>query len=133
MSRTARMLGVLAVGVTLLVVAVTAPGVGAQQTRPSLARMGYLGLSSAESERGILAPFRDELKRLGRTEGQNVLADYRWAEGRNERFPDLAADLVRLNPAVIVSPCGPALGAIRRASRTVPVVSHSLATRSRAA
>lgn len=113
---------VLAGGAALLAVAVVAPHVGAQQTPPRLARVGFLGLSSPESGEGTV--FRNELKRLGWTEDQNVVVDYRWAERRNERFPGLAADLVRLNPGVIVSPCGPALAAIRSASRTVPVVSH---------
>ncbi|MEK7702056.1 MAG: hypothetical protein AAB418_08635 [candidate division NC10 bacterium] len=82
MNRTVPAFAGLAGGAALLAVAVVAPHVGAQQTPPRL-----------------LAPFRDELRRLGWTEGQNVLVDYRWAEGRNERFPELAADLVRLNPA----------------------------------
>ncbi len=122
MSRAGPAFAVLATGAALLAVAGAAPHVGAEQTSPRPARVGFLGLSSPEL--GEATVFRDELRRLGWTEGQNVLVDLRWAEGRNERFPDLAADLVRLNPAVIVSPCGPALAAIRRASRTVPVVSH---------
>ncbi len=122
MNRTVPAFAVLAGGAALLSVAVAAPHVGAQQTPPRLARVGFLGLSSPESEEATV--FRNELKRLGWIEGQNVLVDSRWADGRNERFPELAADLVRLNPAVIVSPCGPALAAIRRASRAVPVVSH---------
>lgn len=122
MNRTVPAFAVLAGGAALLAVAVVAPHVGAQQTPPRLARVGFLGLASPES--GEATVFRNELKRLGWTEDQNVVVDYRWAEGRNERFPGLAADLVRLNPGVIVSPCGPALGAIRSASRMVPVVSH---------
>ena len=122
MSRITRGLAVLALGAASVTLAVVAPRVGAQQPSPSPARVGFLGLASPEL--GEATVFRDELRRLGWTEGQNLLVDERWAGGRNERFPELAAELVRMNPAVIVSPCGPALAAIRRASRTVPVVSH---------
>ncbi len=122
MTRTVPAFAVLAGGAALLAVAVVAAHVGAQPTPPRLARVGFLGNASPES--GEATVFRNELNRLGWTEDKNVVVDYRWAEGRNERFPGLAADLVRLNPGVIVSPCGPALAAIRSASRTVPVVSH---------
>lgn len=96
MNRTVPAFAVLAGGAALLAVAVVAPHVGAQQTPPRLARVGFLGLSSPES--GEATVFRNELKRLGWTEDQNVVVD--------------------------VSPCGPALAAIRSASRMVPVVSH---------
>lgn len=112
-----------ALGLLLLAAAVAfAPPAARAQAPP---RIGYLGLSST-GEAPALEAFRDELKRLGHVEGQNVVVDYRWAEGRNERFPALAAELAGRRPAVIVSPCGPALRAIRQASRTVPVVAQCI-------
>lgn len=54
--------------------------------------------------------------------GRSIAIEYRWAEGRDERFPALAADLMKLRPDVIVTACGPGLAAVRASSRSVPVV-----------
>ncbi len=88
MSRITRGLAVLALGAASVTLAVVAPRVGAQQPSPSPARVGFLGLSSPEL--GEATVFGDELRRLGWTEGKNMLVDERWAGGRNERFPELA-------------------------------------------
>jgi putative ABC transport system substrate-binding protein len=62
------------------------------------------------------------LRELGWVEGQNLAIDYRWAEGRIERLPDLAAELVRLKVDVIVAPAGSAALAAKNATRSIPIV-----------
>ncbi len=62
------------------------------------------------------------MRDLGYVEGQNVVFERRWAEGRNERFPTLVAELVALNPDVIVSDSTPAALAARQATASVPIV-----------
>jgi ABC transporter substrate binding protein len=59
---------------------------------------------------------------LGYVEGQNLILEYRYAEGRNERFPGLAADLVALKPDVIVADSTPAALAAKRATTAIPIV-----------
>jgi putative ABC transport system substrate-binding protein len=101
----------------------------AQQTR-NVPRIGYLSpsspsdperLASPFGERG-LAAFRQGLRDLGYVEGQNIAIEYRWAEGRFERLPDLAAELVRLKVDVIVSVVTQASLAAKNATQTIPIV-----------
>lgn len=94
----------------------------AAQTAVKVPMVGFLGSSTPVLQRVVLHAFQDRLRELGYVEGRNVTIAYRWAEGANERYPALVADLLRLEPAVIVAECGAALKAIRAASRTVPVV-----------
>jgi ABC-type uncharacterized transport system substrate-binding protein len=62
------------------------------------------------------------LRDLGYIEGKNILVEYRYAEGKNERFPPLVAELVQLNLDAIVVVALPALRAAKQASKTVPIV-----------
>ena len=64
----------------------------AQQPMPVI---GYLGTTTADDFASRLAAFHEGLKQVGYIEGQNVAIEYRWPEGRNDRLPALAADLVR--------------------------------------
>ena len=66
--------------------------------------------------------FRQSLRDLGYTEEQNLTIEYRSAEGRGERFADLAADLLRLNIDLIVTRGTPAALAAKQASSTTPIV-----------
>ena len=61
-----------------------------------IARMGFLGGSSASAYSSFLEAFRQSLRDLGYEEGQNIAIDYRYGEGKRDRLPGLAADLVRL-------------------------------------
>ena len=82
-------------------------------------KIGYL---SPDSPSAVITPFLDALRELGWIEGQNVTFEYRYAENRLERLPELAAELVRLNVDVIVArgTLGPL--AAKRATSTIPIV-----------
>jgi putative ABC transport system substrate-binding protein len=69
-----------------------------------------------------LEAFRSELRELGWIEGQNIAVEYRWAEGRFDRLPDLAKELVQLKVDVIVAPTSIYTGAAKRATGTIPIV-----------
>jgi putative ABC transport system substrate-binding protein len=87
--------------------------------------MPVVGVLSAEwpnlfSDR--LRAFHDGLREIGYVEGRNLAIEYRWAEGRNDRLPALAAELVRRQVTVIVSTSTPAVLAARTATITIPIV-----------
>ena len=69
-----------------------------------------------------MKPFRERLRELGYVEGQNVIIDYRYFEGKVERLPDLAAEFVRLNCDVILTSGSEAPEAAKNATKSVPVV-----------
>ena len=85
-------------------------------------RVGYLGNSSPSLEVDLLDAFRQGLQEFGYTEGQNIIIEYRWAEGKYDRFPDLLADLVRLKVDAIVTAGTPGALAAKRATKTIPIV-----------
>jgi putative ABC transport system substrate-binding protein len=84
-------------------------------------RLGVLLYSNPQTDPNILA-FRGGLRDLGYIDGQNISFDYRFADGKPERLPDLAADLVRVKPDVIFALGGDVVPALQRATRTIPVV-----------
>jgi putative ABC transport system substrate-binding protein len=94
---------------------------GAQQPA-RLPTIGFLGASTPAAQSHNLIGFRQGLRQAGYVEGQNVHIAFRWAEGRYERFPELAAELAGLNVAVIVAFGGPAALAAIAATKTIPIV-----------
>jgi putative ABC transport system substrate-binding protein len=92
----------------------------AQQTR-KVPRIGVLAGQSPELAPPILA-LRQGLRELGYVEGQNIAIEWRWAQGKNERYPGLAADLVKLKVDIIVAATTPGAQAAQRATRTIPIV-----------
>ena len=93
----------------------------AQQTA-KVPRVGWLSPGSATSDERFLASFRAGLRELGWVLGQNIALESRWAEGRFERLPDLAAELVRLKVDVIVTVVTQASLAAKHATGTIPIV-----------
>jgi ABC-type uncharacterized transport system substrate-binding protein len=104
--------------VVLLAVAVIA---AAQQTG-KVPRIGFLDPSTASSTAGLLEAFRQELRKFGWIEGKNIAIEYRFAEQKNERLPELAADLVRFKVDLIVASGGATPLAAKRATGTIPIV-----------
>jgi putative ABC transport system substrate-binding protein len=93
----------------------------AQQTG-KVARIGYLDVSTASGGAVLIDALRQELSKLGWVEGKNITIEYRFAEQKQERLPELAADLVRLKVDVLVATGGgPALAA-KEVSTTIPIV-----------
>jgi len=84
-------------------------------------RIGFLGLTSASAYAPYLQAFLQGLRELGYEEGRNIVIEYRWADGRDERLAELAAQLVRLNPNVIVSHAT-GVRAAQQATSTIPIV-----------
>jgi putative ABC transport system substrate-binding protein len=93
----------------------------AQQTG-KIFRIGYLDNSTASSVAVLLDAFRQELTKLGWIEGKNIAIEYRFAEGKTERLPALAADLVRLKVDLIVVATTPVALAAKSATTTIPIV-----------
>jgi len=102
--------------------AVLSPVAAYAQAPPKTRRVGVLMTTTPLAAAHIVAVFTDGLKELGHVDGKNVVIEYRWAEGRRERFAEMAADLVRNKVDVIVaSSQAPALAA-KRATTTIPIV-----------
>ena len=109
----------LAVG-TLLIVC--RPSVQAQQSK-KVSRIGYLSHNDPATESARSEAIRLALRELGYIEGRNIAIEYRFAEGKLDRFPELAAELVRLKIDIIVAAGGVRM--IRRAknaTKTIPIV-----------
>ena len=85
-------------------------------------RIGVLDTEPAALNAANIAAFRRGLRELGYVEGKNLLIDYRSADGRNERFPELAQELVRDNVDLIATKGTPAVMAAEHASATIPIV-----------
>jgi putative ABC transport system substrate-binding protein len=109
--------------VMLALSVLAAPVVAAAQQPTKVYRIGRLspGLPPSQSSPSMEA-FRQGLRDLGYVEGQNLVIEWRWAEGREERLPDLAAELVRLQVEVIVVGGVAAIRAAQHATSTIPIV-----------
>lgn len=108
----------------LTLVLPAAPLIAQSQTPGKMYRIGWLGTAvqtESDKER-IWGPFYRRLAELGYVEGKNTVVERRYLEGKLERFPDLAAELVRLNVDVIVTVGQPATQAAQKVTRNVPIV-----------
>src|SRR6266852_2005724 len=101
-----------------------APLAAEAQPREKVPRVGYLspGSPSEPFRRRRFEAFRQGLRELGYVEGQNIAIESRWAEGKYDRYPALAADLVRSKVDVIVAVSAAATQAAQQATRTIPIV-----------
>src|SRR5215831_21211437 len=97
---------IVVVGLLATAFIATALPAHAQQTG-KVFRIGFLDGSNASGMAVLVEEFRQELNKLGWIEGKNITIEYRYAEGKNERLPELATDLVRLKVDLIVVTSGP--------------------------
>ena len=95
--------------------------VGAAQAG-KVARICFLGNSTEALEANLIGPFRQGLKSFGYIEGKNVLTEWRWAEGKYQRFPVLISELIASKCDVMVTAGTPASLAVKKATSTIPLV-----------
>jgi putative ABC transport system substrate-binding protein len=105
-------------GLAVIALAISVPATARAQAAGKIPRIGVL--SSWPSDPFVEA-FRQGLRELGYVDGRNITLEYRWSEGRFERLPALAADLVRVKVDVIVASSQAAVAA-RQATATIPIV-----------
>jgi putative ABC transport system substrate-binding protein len=94
----------------------------AQQPAGRVYRVGYLGISPREQQLRSIKAFEEGLRSLGYRVGENVVIEYRFADGEMERLPALAADLVRLGVDIIIAGFNPITVAAMKATTTIPIV-----------
>ena len=94
----------------------------AQQEPTKVWRIGFLGLPSASGWASKVEALREGLRDVGYVEGTNLVFEFRWAEGKYERLPELAAELVRLKVDVIVTHAGAGPRAAMQATKSIPIV-----------
>ncbi len=107
--------------VTVALGIVLAPLAADAQQPAKVARIGMLWTERPDA-RALLDVFRQGLREIGYVEGQNIVIEYRSAEGGAEQFPAVAAELVRLKVDLILAPNTPAARAAKQATSTVPIV-----------
>ena len=107
----------------LVVAALLAVAVLAEAQQPAkVPRIGYLAGITAEAQSARIEAFRQGLRELGYVEGKNIVIESRYAEGKSDRLPTLAAELVRLKVDVILSAGSPDTRAAKEATSTIPIV-----------
>src|SRR4029453_1841337 len=94
----------------------------AQQPSTKVFRIGFLGLPTAKSYSERLEAFRAGLRELGYREGQDLVIESRWADGKYDQLATLLADLIRLRVDVIVTHSTPGALAAKQATTTIPIV-----------
>src|SRR5688500_1107292 len=103
----------------------------AQQSTKTSRRIGYLGGGSVELEKVWLDAFLQGLQELGYFEGKNIIVERRYADGRYEQLPALAAELIRLKIDVILAASTPVAQSAKKATSSIPivmVVAHPIGT-----
>src|SRR5262245_3718468 len=92
------------------------------QERGKLPTIGFFGSGGPSTQSHLVAAFVRRLRELGWIEGRNVAIEYRWAEGRAERYTDIAAEFVRLRVDVVVTPATAIVIAVKQATSVIPIV-----------
>jgi putative tryptophan/tyrosine transport system substrate-binding protein len=101
---------------------VIAPSIAEAQSAAKVYRIGFLLGATGESVASLFHALDEGLRELGYVEGRNIVFEQRYADGRMERLPDLAAEQVRLRVDVIVTGSNIHVAAVRRATTTIPIV-----------
>src|SRR6266508_4515398 len=110
-------------GLSVIVFVFVVAGAVAQAQQPAkIPRIGFLGNSTPALEENLVGPFREGLRDLGYVEGKNILIEYRWAEGKYDRFPALIGDLVAQKVDIIVTAGTPASLAVKKAAPSISLV-----------
>jgi len=113
-------------GLSVIAFVLVVTGAVAQAQQPGkIPRIGYLSPGVASPPSARLEAFRQGLRELGYVEGKNIVIEYRFAEGKLDRIPELVAELVRLKVNVIFAYSTPAVQAIKKATTTLPIVTVS--------
>ena len=99
-----------------------APLVAAAQPTAKVYRIGFLVTATSTETGHLFKALSEGLRELGYVEGRNVVFERRFAEGRQERLPALAVELVRLKPDILVTGSNPVIAAVKEATATIPVV-----------
>src|SRR5215510_215592 len=108
--------------ITLLGGAVAWPLAARAQQAPKLPTIGFLGANTASFERASTDAFLQRLRELGWIENRTVAIEYRWAEGRDERFTEIAAEFIRLKVDLIFTYGTPSSIAAKKATAVIPIV-----------
>jgi ABC-type uncharacterized transport system substrate-binding protein len=103
-------------------VLLAAPFAAEGQQAGKVYRIGFLSGGSAVASKSFVQQFRQGLRELGYVEGQNIVIEYRWAEGQVDRLPQLATDLVRIAPDLIVAVAAQGAVAAHNATTSIPIV-----------
>ena len=98
-----------------------APLVAEAQPVGKVYRIGFLGTATPSLMSAWLTAFREGLRERGYVEGKNIAMEYRWGEGKPERFPGLAAELVKLKVDLILTSGPQAVRAVQHATTTIPI------------
>jgi putative ABC transport system substrate-binding protein len=108
---------------SLVVAVVVAVGeIAEAQQAKKIPRIGYLSTTSPIVASPQTEAFREALNQLGYIDGENIVFEWRYAEGSSERLAELAAELVKLNVDVIVTGSTPAIRAVQQTTKTIPIV-----------
>ena len=107
--------------ITLLGGAVAAWPLAAHAQQPATPTIGYLGSGTPATQGQLVAVFVQRLRELGWIEGHTIAIEYRWADGRFERFAEIAAEFVRLKVDDLLT-SGPAVFAAKQATSVIPIV-----------
>ena len=99
-----------------------APAIALAQTGKQVRRIGFLSPGTASERQAERDTFLNEMRVLGYVEGRNLAVEYRWAEGKFERLPEFARELVNLRVELIVAHTTPGAVAAKQATRTIPIV-----------
>src|SRR5262245_21985032 len=111
-------IAILTLSTLLLVLCVSAEA----QQPGNMPQLGFLSGNSASTISARVGAFRQGLRELGYAEGKNIAIEYRYADGKLDRLNDLAAELVTRKVSVIVTHGDSAIGALNRATKTIPIV-----------
>ena len=111
----------IGLAVVLAVSLILAP-LAAEAQPAKLPTIGFMGSGTAAAQSQWTAAFVQRLRELGWSEGRNVAIEYRWAEGRSERFAEIAAEFVRLKVDVILTHNTPPALAAKQATSVIPIV-----------